>query len=748
MAASPALDRLPEELISNIAARLGPDDIFNFRLTCRTVENRSLHEFATEYFTAKGFLFTTDSLKVLVNIAHNVKLNKYLRDVSFCAGYFSDPVWKCPHDCSCWIPNVREAEAHKEYYNDQQKLIKTGGAKDYIVEAFKKLPALTDLSITDSYSCLPSSVDIRGFRRITRLTGHPPTLAPGDDRKNTAYITFLSHVWRTTIESVAVSGIDTLLSLDTNLKCKRHGLFAKDLNFNKDESLALRKAFTNVKNLRIYLKGRQLSPNAKQPLKGAEARAMVKSFSSLFPNLKDLEYSSDGEKYSGSLLSAVIVGLDLTKLQTFKVHSVAMKEPTILKTLSTMHDAKKVEFTWVDLTSGSWLPILKGLQKLKQLDHLHLMYCQEAGQKAYFLTQPDPHDAENMADDDDGFGMEDDFTDEDDPMMPSLVDPTTGEPAPEFDGLGSDPSPFDMNLTQHERRMIDPNPAHNDLPLHMAPGCEDAGEIGYFVCIAHQSEIQRQLAVFVKEYNVGMPAGTDLDPFAPGGLFGGPMPPGVFGPPPPAPPAPGAAAGQQALNGLLNQLAGAFAPGGPHTHPPHPPNNQPHPNGTQPNTNTPNPSIAHGNNTAPQPPNTANTTTNPLAPPAPSFTQGTMPNGNPYLSASFPANWLQANPTPGGTGNTLGLNGGGAGGFHAHHHHGGGQNSASQNGGGQNGSAATTTAATGNGPANAPATGSLAATSGAENEDAWVDDEAPSDDQDHDADMASPPPGNGECAPS
>lgn len=57
---TPGLATLPEELVSNIAVKLGSDDIFSLRLTCRDLEAKCLHEFATEYFVRKGFIFTSE----------------------------------------------------------------------------------------------------------------------------------------------------------------------------------------------------------------------------------------------------------------------------------------------------------------------------------------------------------------------------------------------------------------------------------------------------------------------------------------------------------------------------------------------------------------------------------------------------------------------------------------------------------------------------------------------------------------
>lgn len=60
------LTALPEELVSNIAQRLGSDDLFSLRLSCKTLSEKSFHDFATEYFSEKCVMFTSESLGVYV----------------------------------------------------------------------------------------------------------------------------------------------------------------------------------------------------------------------------------------------------------------------------------------------------------------------------------------------------------------------------------------------------------------------------------------------------------------------------------------------------------------------------------------------------------------------------------------------------------------------------------------------------------------------------------------------------------
>lgn len=101
------LSDLPEELVSNVAARLGSDDAFALRLSCKALETKTFHEFATEYFTEKAVHFTTDSLQVLLEISRNTRLRKYLKEVYVVPAAFSVEAFSSHRGACCsWTPSV------------------------------------------------------------------------------------------------------------------------------------------------------------------------------------------------------------------------------------------------------------------------------------------------------------------------------------------------------------------------------------------------------------------------------------------------------------------------------------------------------------------------------------------------------------------------------------------------------------------------------------------------------------------
>lgn len=167
------LSDLPEELISNITCKLG-DDKFALRATCRALEEKSFHEFATEHFSEKCVHFTTDSLKVLRDISSCPRLSKFVKEVSIVTALFSEQGFSCPGRATQhWRPSVRQSEAYKFYMNDQKTLSAAGDDKCMLTEAFKNLSCLKTVALIDNTDCLKVGTDYRGGNKVLRQTGKP-----------------------------------------------------------------------------------------------------------------------------------------------------------------------------------------------------------------------------------------------------------------------------------------------------------------------------------------------------------------------------------------------------------------------------------------------------------------------------------------------------------------------------------------------------------------------------------------------
>ncbi|KAK5135069.1 hypothetical protein LTR08_005594 [Meristemomyces frigidus] len=548
---------LPEELISNIAARLDSDDMSSLRLTCQAIEKKVFFEFATEYFTGKCFMITTESLKVLVGIASSERLRGYLHDVYICTALFSEQAFNCPsgcHNCA-WQPTVRQSEAYRTYMLDQKRLADSAEDKAMLLSALTQLGHLNSIRLVDGVdSLLSSGVGTAGLCKVTRRTGRQPLWAP-EHGKDTEYTHWLSHVWKIIIQGLAGSGC-AISGLDARITSYLNGLtLTRDLNMGKDIP-ELRKALTNLKRLRLTLRGNMLVKKDKTPDRVASAQRL-KKFASCISAVEDLTLAYDSSAESGFVHYNLMKNLRLGGITTLALDTLDIDSKTLASTLAPMSSIKDLKLVSVNLLSGTWVAILTLLNKLKTLDHLHLLFLQEARRKAYFLTQPEDVPADYYGDENSeapSDWADVDESEDSDNEMPDL------EPADSFDTTDGPTAEETADDATTEESLN-----------FVAPGHEHMGETGYYICI-RGAQIAKYLPVFIAEYNVG-PSLEDamaMDPFAgPAGFNGimnailGPLPPLPPGAVPPAmpnnlnpPPGLAGAQGNAAANGLFTVGAG------------------------------------------------------------------------------------------------------------------------------------------------------------------------------------------------
>jgi len=551
------LATLPEELISNIAARLDCDDLSALRLTCKAVEAKSFHEFATEYFTGKAIMLTSESLKVLVGIANSKRLRTYLHDIYITTAYFSDRTLNCPNGCQCaYQPTFRQSEAYRTSLQDQKKIKETGEDRRMLIKALRKLPEVHNVCLADSFEGFSRSIDVIGLRKVTRRAGTPPSCAPGDSSASSEYSTWLSHVWKVMVQAVAEghSGISTVKGFGAIIDRPNNGLtLNQNLRFTKKTLAGLTNALANLEKLRLTIRGNSLLKRNGHPDMDASAEVM-EQFASILRAPEELELKYDFTPRAGVLHYHFMMKLELSNITRLILDTMAIDVGSLAATIAPMSAIKDLRLIWMDLVDGSWVTILKVLQKLETLQHLHLMWLQEASRKAYFLAQPDMDEAAAVGPDggwdDVDEGDEDDATEDEensDDEIPDL------EPGVTFDKIDERPQETvgvelaDPDNDDEDQEQLD----------FKSPGHDDCLERGYYVCIKGD-QIQKYLPIFIREYNVGesveegfgqMNMNTFMNAVT--GLMGGPPPPifggaGLGGPPGNGAPGPnqGAAGGQ------------------------------------------------------------------------------------------------------------------------------------------------------------------------------------------------------------
>ncbi|KAM0717223.1 hypothetical protein Q7P37_007075 [Cladosporium fusiforme] len=600
---------LPEELISNIASKLGADDKCALRLACRALDEKSFHEFASEHFAGKCVHFTTDSLKALVGISHS-RVAKYVKEVSVITALFSEMGFSCPgRETAHWTPTVRQSEAYKFYIKDQATIRTTKQDKDMLIEAFKSLPSLKTVEFIDSESVLKPHVDYRGSRKAVRETGTRPISGndSGTRIKSEEFRKHHVHVWFTLVCSLA--GAHETLALD-ELKAK----FLSPHNFLSPQQLSF-KSLTLERLSRVLKNTSRLHFDLKSPSDGKPYRDMLAKFAATTPNVKQLSLDFDSLTTSGRLCHRFTSPMDVSHLTSLSINSAAIHATHLIKLVSRLTEVKDLKLECVNLTEGSWPSVLTAISKLGNIAHLHLMFLREDECKCYFLKQRESASADGFMDDAFGnaFGNEwedeldyadDDFDDDhsdgsmpdlepaDDPLIAGT--PTDNDAAQELlSGASAHGDAKDKHfVTGDAEKAQDGVDDEENMPDYVPPGShfDHGGERGFYICLEGRSLITKRLPTFIDQYNVGEsvdhPGLGGLGAFAAMGGIAIPMPP----------PVPAPAAGVPAPP-TFNALMAAFQQG--FGLPPHNPNAAP---GGAANANPPQPAATTaggGTNTGP-----------------------------------------------------------------------------------------------------------------------------------------------------
>ncbi|KXS95058.1 hypothetical protein AC578_3888 [Pseudocercospora eumusae] len=575
---TPNLASLPEELLANVAVRLGADDLASLRLTCKSIEARVLYDFAKEYFEEKCFMFTTASLNCLLNISKSEKLRPHLRHVYFITASFPHRALDCSHaSCCCsWQPTIRQREAYIEYMHDQERLRKTKADLKLLTDAFTNLPALKALTFIDHLTALANeTAQCYGYNKVTRTTNRPPSFAPVTEAATAEYFPWLTHVFQTVITALANSGIDSLLYFSTHFKNQIHGISpSSDLRLKQEVLDKLEHCFANLQSFSLQIRSQYLRYRRNDTEKDyARAYKYAKSFSAVLKAAQSARLEFDYLEPTGTICKAITTSLDFASLSNFSLENLCIDAKILGSIVCRLSSVEKLFFHAIDLTRGNWVSILKAVGQLPAVNHLHLQFLQQGMQKVYFLTQPQESDEASGVptnnpffesgalgdnEDDNWTEEEEEYGTDDEP--PNLI-------AQELGFLKSQPKESDISKPDMTKKCLEYTGKD-----YKAPGRDADQERGYYVCLSSREEIEAELPTFIEQcnlgdsYDQGMDFGNLLNiPGLPNaGVVTLPM---VAG-------GPGGNGPQGGLNAIMNQLNALLGPAGPpppFVAPPNPP---------------------------------------------------------------------------------------------------------------------------------------------------------------------------------
>lgn len=268
----------------------------------------------------------------------------------------------------------------------------------------------------------------------------------------------------------------------------------------------LSKVFANTAVLHLHMK----SPERKG------YKEAVGSFTRTFSNLRTLCLDFDMTPNSGPLYHKMALSIEMARLTSLSLSGLSVDAPRLVTSVIRLNDIKELKLYHMDLTSGTWPPVLKAIGNLEHLGHLHLMYLRENGHKSYFLKQNT--DGRPAADDlglGGGWGDDDDDDDEIDELEEGNI---TDESMPDLDALLDEPPAWIQHMLDYHPTAQ--QPGNQDQANHDTPANDDdddmseyvpdnhppnqwGGERGFYICVKGHEKIAKRLPRFIEEYNVG-----------------------------------------------------------------------------------------------------------------------------------------------------------------------------------------------------------------------------------------------------
>jgi hypothetical protein len=388
----PRLEELPEELVSNIVVKLDTDSSLAFRLTCRVLEHKSIHEWASEYFTHKAIIPSSPSLKALASIAESEKLRGYLHHIYVIPALFSARVFNCCHGRSCkWKHTVRQEEAMHSYVDDQKDLKKNGKLLEHLTHIFKQLPELHCVSLVDSFSSVPAEVNILGHASFTRRTNNTLTTLPLYP-EDIQFYAWKGFVWKTMMQAIAFSEISTLKTLTSRLDNMKNPLTLSDLSFNGRTLHHLGKTLRGLESLRLQMTSMSGATGDESHFDKERAIRVMKNVSSLMPSITHLDLSFPYNRHSFAMCQAFVNGAPVSKLRTLRLDGVFVDSKFLGTLICGLVRVENLYLEFIRLSKGTWPTMLEAMLKLKKLKHLHLHLLTVPSGAACFLKPLEVND--------------------------------------------------------------------------------------------------------------------------------------------------------------------------------------------------------------------------------------------------------------------------------------------------------------------------------------------------------------------
>ncbi|KAI4219539.1 MAG: hypothetical protein L6R36_008254 [Xanthoria steineri] len=364
------LEKLPGEILSNVAGFAESEDLFNFRLVNRYISTSMEHVFLRRFFHHRNVFINNDSLEILRQVSTSEKHRASVTSLAVCIHHVPETEFDYELEFDLeYLSNEARAMVtsnHPLYamlLRDQKWLVESGQAAASLALALGNFPNCTSVEVTDLLADV-----YRSFRKSTASQFLNTRMSLQ------ASIDFVKQLLSTTIAAISVSG--RVLHTFT-ISHVSEGISVQQLP--RLSSSTLGHAFSKLRCLSLTL---GLKYNDHRD--GWEIRLF--DFLKSFPLLKDLDLAFE-PRLTTAQFSLIAQGLHIEGISTLQLGCMDCNYDDLAALIKLHQDTlHHITLDAIDLTGyrKPWRSILELIFDQTSINGIEFTYCMSADREVSF----------------------------------------------------------------------------------------------------------------------------------------------------------------------------------------------------------------------------------------------------------------------------------------------------------------------------------------------------------------------------
>lgn len=351
------LERLPNEILVEVANFLDSETLLNFRLLNRNISIVINRVILQRFFRRRAVFINIDSLNILRQVSLSEKYRASVTDLNICIHHVPEARYDFElEDISSQARSIMTSN-HSHYtmlLRDQKWLMESGQAAAHLAVALKNLPNCVTIEISDLIYDLDRSFQKSNASQllITRM-------------ELSTSIDFVTRLISTTI--AAINASDCILET-LYIGHELEGIGIQQLPRLSSDQLGLSFSKLSVLCLVVGLKSRDIQNNWE---------AYLFDWINLFPSLKELDLTFN-LRLTRDQFSSIGRGLHVDNITTLGLRCVDCHYDDLTVLLKSHRDTlRHIILDCVDLTGcvNPWRSVLELIRDETLIDSVEIMGC-------------------------------------------------------------------------------------------------------------------------------------------------------------------------------------------------------------------------------------------------------------------------------------------------------------------------------------------------------------------------------------